>query len=261
MGSVLKRTAAAFFSTLGVLILFGLLLDKLENTTHSFLYAVFGWGAIVFTGLVGTPVHELGHWLGCKLFGFHVSDVALFRPVAGQYDGILGYVQYSYDAGSLWHRLGCFITGIAPLLFGGVVILLLLRFLTPEVYRYTSAKISDASQRARGPLGVLWAAFSGFWGGLFRLRGWGILRGLLCFYMVLSISMHMSLSPQDLIGASAGFLLVLGLFLVYGVVTALIGTDYRPLAIRTASMLSAFLCIGLFFCLLMLAISLLVFSL
>lgn len=239
---------------------FGLLIDQLEAITHTYLMSVFGWGAIIFTGLIGTPIHEIGHWLGCKLFGFKVMEVSLFRPLASRNDGILGFVSYSYDRSSLWHQLGCFITGIAPLMFGGVVIILVLRFLTPEVYQRILNRVESASKNSgiKKGLSVFWAAFSGFWIGLFSLRKWGILRGIICLYIVLSVSMHMSLSRQDLVGASTGLLVVLGIYLIYGLISSALSTDYKKNCIRTASILSSFLSIGLFFCLLMLAIAVLI---
>lgn len=258
--SVLKRSATAFLCTLGILMVFGFVIDQLEAITHTYLMSVFGWGAIVFTGLIGTPIHEIGHWLGCKLFGFKVMEVSLFRPLASRNDGILGYVSYSYDRSSLWHQLGCFITGIAPLLFGGVVIILVLRFLMPEVYQRISNRVESASKNSgiKKGFSVFWAAFSGFWIGLFSLRKWGILRGIICLYIVLSVSMHMSLSRQDLVGASTGFLVVLGIYLIYGLISSALNTDYKKNCIRTASILSSFLSIGLFFCLVMLAIAMLI---
>lgn len=260
MRDSLKRSGLAFVCTMGILIVFGLLIDYLEAVTHMRLMSAFGWWAVVFTGLIGTPIHEIGHWVGCKLFGFHVTEVQLFRPIAGQYDGILGYVTYTYTGDSLWSKLGCFVTGIAPLIFGGVVILLVLRFLTPEVYRCISERMDQAKQTsgtANLP-GQCWGAFSGFWMGLTRLRKGGILRGILCLYILTSISMHMSLSRADLTGASTGFLVVLGLYLIYGVISWVCKTDYKKHCIRAATVVTMFLCIGLAFCLLMLGISLLI---
>lgn len=249
MGKVLSRTAGVFAATVGVLTLFGLLVGTLEAAANRYLVAAFGWNGVVLTGMVGTPVHEFGHWIMCRLFGFTVSGVALFRPVAGRADGVLGYVRYSYNPASLWQRLGCFFVGIAPMVVGGLVILLLLRLLTPEVYRRASRSVSRAAGTSAGPAALLGAAAGGFFGGLVRLRGWGVLRGLLCLYLICSISMHMSLSPADLAGASVGLLLVLGLCLIYGVVTAALGLEVRDSLRRLASAEAAFFSMGAALCL------------
>lgn len=146
-----KRALGAFGATVGVLVVCGLLLGFVEGKSTELLYRLFGWGGVLFTGVAGTPIHELGHYLMCKLFGIQVTEVALFRPVAGRADGILGYVRYAYDPGSLWQRLGSFFVGIAPMVLGVAAILLLLRLLTPEVFRSSSDRLTGALGDRRGP--------------------------------------------------------------------------------------------------------------
>lgn len=242
-----KRALGAFASTVGVLILCGLALGFLEGKSTAFLYGLLGWTGIVLTGFAGTPVHELGHYLMCKLFGFRVLQVALFRPVAGRADGVLGYVRYSYDPGSLWQRLGCFFVGIAPMVLGVAAILLILRLLTPEAFRDARDSLSRSIRQNNGSPAALGGALSGFFSSLLRLRGWGILRGLTSLYLAISISTHMTLSPADLQGASAGLLVVGGCCLLFGLVTALLGIKITPLLKKTAAALAVFLGIGLFF--------------
>lgn len=212
-----KRALGAFAATVGVLVACGLVLGFLEGRATGYLYSVLGWTGIVITGLVGTPVHELGHYLMCKLFGFQVFEVALFRPIAGRADGVLGYVRYSYDPTSLWQRLGCFFVGIAPMVLGVVVILLVLRLLTPEVFRKE------------------------------RLRGWGILRGVLCLYLVFSVSTHMTLSTADLQGALPGLLVVALLCLLFGVVSTLLKVEVEGALKQTAKTVAAFFGVGIAF--------------
>ena len=66
---------------------------------------------------------------------------ALFRPVAGRADGILGYVRYAYDPGSLWQRLGSFFVGIAPMVLGVAAIL-------PLSYTHLSLEATSGGLRA-----------------------------------------------------------------------------------------------------------------
>lgn len=77
------------------------------------------WLVYRATGLVGTPVHELSHFLACILFGLRVDDVALYRPRAES--GVLGYVYFSYNPRSWVHTLGCAVQGVAPLLLSGAI--------------------------------------------------------------------------------------------------------------------------------------------
>lgn len=84
MGSFLKRTLAAFSVFAGIPVAFGLLMSAAEQWASNMVYQAFGWTGIVLTGVVGTPVHEVGHYLSCRLFGLPVTEVALFRPVEGR---------------------------------------------------------------------------------------------------------------------------------------------------------------------------------
>ena len=69
-------------STLGVVTVFGLILEKLETVINTNLYKSIGSAAVLFTALIGTPLHEIAHWSVCKLFEFNIIDVELLRPIA-----------------------------------------------------------------------------------------------------------------------------------------------------------------------------------
>ena len=92
---------------------------------------------------------------------------------------------------------------------------------------------------------------------MFRLRKWGILRGVLCLYLVTSTAMHMTVSGADLKSASHGFVIVALLYLIYSIVTAAIGNEYVMPALRRGGFIASFLSIGLLSDGLLLLISLL----
>lgn len=62
---------------------------------------------------VGVVVHELSHLFFCILFGHKVSKVSLFSPKA---DGTLGFVEHSYNTGSMFQRFGTVFIALAPML-------------------------------------------------------------------------------------------------------------------------------------------------
>ena len=243
--SVIKRFVLAALSTIGVFILFGWILDKLEYTIYSRMIASSGQNVILVTGIVGTPLHEIAHWIGCKIFGFTVIDVDLFRPVACKSDGILGYVMYSYSGNSWWSKLGCFFTGMAPMIMGSIFMILIVWLIIPEVYACTKKSIENRGEDKIPVLSCWWAAFTGFWKGMFSLRKWGILRGIICLYLVTSTAMHMTVSSQDIKSASAGFGIVSIIILIYAIITAAIGNDYVMPALKRGGFIAAFLSIGL----------------
>lgn len=259
--ALFRRTILAFLATVGVLVGFGLLMGTAESFATQKLYALFGWESIVVTGLVGTPVHELGHFLGCKLFGMQVSEVSLFRPVEGRADGILGFVRFSYDPSSLWQRLGCFFTGIAPMLFGVLVILLLTRILAPEIFFSVRKAVATRQKKTNSPVALTFSAIGGAFGGfgsLFKKNLFAVLRGLLCLYLTCSVSVHMSLSLADMKGAAVGLLVVLAMCVIYAAISLLAGWKVEKQLSRLAASLSLFFGIGLLLCLLTLGAALLI---
>lgn len=245
--NVVKRFVLTLASTLGVIAVFGIILEKLETVINTKLYRSLGSFAVLFTAAIGTPLHETAHWLICKLFGFKIHDVELLRPVAFKQDGILGYVSYSYDKESIWQNLGCFFSGMAPILLGVIFIVLAVRLIKPEVVRGINEEIKKSRTIVSEPsFFVTYSmAFIAFWKNMFKKEKHGILRGIICLYIICSISMHMTLSPQDITASLPGLGILLGLYLIYSIITALIGTDYKVHMAKAAAFIAAFLSIGL----------------
>ena len=77
------------------------------------------------------------------------------------------------------------------------------------------------------------------------LRKLGILRGILCLYLVMSTAMHMTVSGQDIKSSSVGFGLVAIIYLIYSIVTAAIGNEYVMPALRRGGFIASLLSIGL----------------
>lgn len=246
----LGRTVAAFGVAAGIPVAAGLMMSLAEGWSSAMAYRAFGWLGIVLTGLVGTPVHETGHYLGCRLFGLTVTEVSLFRPVASQADGILGYVRFVYDPTDPWQRLGSFGAGIMPMVFGTSVILLLVWLLTPEVWDACRSSVASALRKSRNPLRLTGALVSGYLKGFGSLRRFGIVRGFVSLYLAASVSMHMSLSTADLHGLPEGLLILLLLSAVYALGTLLFRADAQRQLARTAAVLTVFFSLGLLLCLL-----------
>ncbi|MDA0155230.1 hypothetical protein AB4239_03615 [Vibrio sp. 10N.286.45.C10] len=85
---------------------------------------------VFITGIVGVPLHELGHYLMCKLVGFKVTEVKLFQ-MPTQDNPVLGYVNYEYPM-TISGSIRKVIVSIGPI-FTGIVALY---FLSPQVTPY-----------------------------------------------------------------------------------------------------------------------------
>ena len=246
----LKRTAAAFGVAAGIPVTAGLLMSLAEDWSSAMAYRAFGWLGVVLTGLVGTPVHEAGHDLACRIFRLTVTEVSLFRPVAGRTDGILGYVRFSYDPTDPWQRLAAFGAGIMPMFFGIAVILMVVWLLTPEVWDSCAASLSAALRKRHNPLRLVGALISGYLKGFGSLRRFGIVRGMVSLYLAGSVSMHLSLSTADLRGLPAGLLAIFLLCAVYALGTLLFRVDAQRQLAKAAAVLTVFFSLGLLLCLL-----------
>lgn len=82
------------------------------------------WDIYRYTGLLGTPLHELSHALMCLLFRMRIHRIALYAPNA--LTGTLGFVKFSYRPHSPMHALGRLFQGIAPMITASVLMIMLL---------------------------------------------------------------------------------------------------------------------------------------
>lgn len=195
----------------GVVYLVGFVIFLLNKLFYKLLGG--GRGICLTTGLVGTPIHELSHALMCLLFGHRIVEMRLFR--VDQRSGTLGYVSHSYRKSNLYHVMGNYFIGVAPILMGTAFLCLMMHLLLPEafgIFRDYLEDFADWQQMGYLPeqlLGV-GAVFVSFLTALFTSSGvwqfWVFLGLALC------VSIHMNLSGADIIG-SLGALPILAILL------------------------------------------------
>lgn len=113
-------TGKELATVLGFFLVIGFVLSELQKFTQRQYYQSIGWLGILWTAWIGTPIHEISHWILAKFFGHHIESVSLFRP--NKASGKLGEVIHSYNPRNLYQQIGNFFIGAAPLL-GGVLVL------------------------------------------------------------------------------------------------------------------------------------------
>ncbi len=188
--------------TLGVVLAFGLLIGLFNRWFYRNM-GPFGTTACYITGFIGTPVHECAHALMCIIFGHRIVEMKLFQVSSS--DGTLGYVRHSYNRKNLYHRIGNFFIGIAPILVISVLLYFLARYFVPDMLYEITYAVSLVSvesgivESLMQIVNVLYIFFS-----YYTVGEWWIFVILGSF-----LALHMTLSPADIKNALGGLILLL----------------------------------------------------
>lgn len=193
----------------GAIILIGLFLEVIQKYTMRNFQGSLGRGTVLVTGIIGTPIHELSHALFALLFGHRIIDLKLFqRP---DQDGVMGYVNHSFNKRNLYQRVGNFFIGIAPILGGIFVIVLLMYFLIPDTYAaYAGILAGSLNTQAVSDINI--AGIGGtYWDlvkTIFSLANFQNAYFYLFLFLAICISSHMSLSFADIKGSFDGLIFI-----------------------------------------------------
>jgi len=187
---------------IGIIVIVGLILGFLRNTSMRNYQKKFGRKAIYVTGIVGVPVHELSHLILAIIFGHKIKEVKFFQVNNG--NGTLGYVNHKYNPKNIYHQIGNFFIGIAPILCGSLLIILLLKLFVPS-----SLVVTDDLLSVNGIFIFLRNIFS--------LSNFKRAEFYLFLYLVFSICSHISLSKSDIKGAFIGVIFIFIILLFFNV--------------------------------------------
>ena len=204
----LRYLLTLILSTLGVFFLCGLTVHLIARAFSALMGR--GSGAVFdVTSVIGTPVHELGHAAMCKLFCHKITRMKLWNPRPE--NGVYGFVEHSYSKRNLWARFGNLFIGMGPLFSGlGVTVLTLWlcfpslweEYLQASAFTANAPSLTDVFADVFLLFKALPRAFASSW-----------LKSLLGLVIILPVSLHISMSPQDIKG-SLGALLPTLVFLV-----------------------------------------------
>ena len=232
----------ALWYTLGAVVVCGLCVSLFRRVFLSMMGGGFGRGVVLTTSILGTPVHELGHALMCLIFGHKITDMSLWQPSSP--DGRLGYVTHVYRPRNLYHILGNLFIGIGPIFSGLAVLTLALWLSFPETFADYMAEASSMASEGEN-------FFTLFAEGLKMLPRiitelihgedvplWG---KILALVVILSVSQHISLSPEDIKGSLTAIPLYLAIILVLTLVCGLIGDVAMTAVTAALAVFSAYL--------------------
>lgn len=248
--------------TVGVIAVFGLLIALCRKL----FCVIVGENAakiLLITGVVGTPVHELSHALMCLIFGHKIVEMKLYQPDSD--DGTLGYVSHSFNEKNLYHQIGNFFIGVAPILCGSGVLLLLMLILVPDVFSEVTSELQFIGLLSTDFLDPstysgYFDLFSGIIGDIFDFTETGNVFWWIFIVLALMISSHMELSPADIKGGFIGFLFLAGALLVADIIlyfVSLSALESVTTAMVSFSMsVACFLAISIVFSVIMVLIAL-----
>lgn len=204
---LLVLLAAPFFA-------FAFVIHFLERIIQRRLAERFGWKSVLWTGWLGTPIHELSHAAFCLMFNHRIDDMALFEP--DKESGRLGYVRHTWRKGNWFAELGNVFIGIAPLLGGSIALALLLWMFYPDV---ASSTVEIAREDNSSGISAIVASVIAICGAILNPVNFFTLRFWVFLYLVLCVGSHMAPSGSDYAGARRGVLLLCG---ILGTVTLLL---------------------------------------
>lgn len=240
----------------GAIILAGLLLGFLENQSNRNFQRSLGRNAIMVTGVIGTPIHELSHALTALIFGHKITDIKLFqRP---DQDGVMGYVNHSYNPKNIYHQVGNFFIGIAPIFGGLLVIMVLMGLLIPQVLESFMAVVTQGMAVETLSMASFTGVFTAYLELVKLIFAWENFQNItfyLFLFLAICISSHISLSPADIKGAFKGLIFI---FIILLLLNA-IGLSQSILAfdvLKYNVLITSFLMIAVIFSLITFLISL-----
>lgn len=263
--TLLKISLINLFYLIGGFVGFGLLFDRIEKLNNHLILSTFGRAGIIITGCIGTVIHELSHFIMCLIFRHRVTEVQLFRPLSGQLDGVLGYVNHVYSKDNLYQSVGNFFIGIAPLIGGTFSIVLLLKLLLPNVFTdiVNNISINDYVTYINNyDLISIVKLFANDI--LFVLKKLFVNKDILSvkyfifLFAMYSISTHMSLSDADLKGSLSGIAIIFILVVTLTLFLSILRVENLLISsflIKYNIFIMLFMLIGLFFLLLTLVTS------
>lgn len=247
-----------------ILIIFGLIIGQIERKSNNLIYRTFGKYGIILTGIIGTTIHEFSHYIMCKIFLHKVVEVKWFS-LKLNIGGELGHVKHTFNPKNIYQRIGNFFIGVAPILIGTLIIIVILRLLLPNTYFNITNNIaikeisySISNLNFIGFFRELGHEFFTIIKFLFSIENLSSIKFWIFIIISFSISNHMSLSKADINNSldGIGFLFLLSLFI--SIILVLLKINFYSILIYVITfncLLISFLSVGLLFSIISLILS------
>ncbi|GAB6169583.1 hypothetical protein JCM1393_20430 [Clostridium carnis] len=263
MIEILKLSTLLTIGIIGSLVVFGLLIGQIEKKSSQLIYNGLGKYGVIFTGIIGTTVHEFSHAIMCKLFLHKIIDIKWFSLSLENRE--LGYVKHTFNKRNIYQRIGNFFIGIAPIIVGSTILIIFYRlFLKDSFYSILNTINVDGllylgkNFNLLDFIHLLFNEFSIFAKVTFTIENITSLGFWIFLIIAISVSTHMSLSKADLRNSLDGVIFIFVVNLIISFVLVLFRIPEMLIMSRLIIFnvfLISFLSIGIFFSLITLLIS------
>lgn len=228
---------AAYF-ILGT-FLFGLILNFIEDKNIYYLQNGLGRKGIIITGIIGVTIHELSHYIACKIFLHDVEKVELFRISKSKSDGVLGRVVHSREKGNIYKMIGDFFIGVAPIIIGSFLVYILINIYLGSEFRIFNMIVNiDESIEMINNLEIIKFFMHIIMAGINTLflilnsPSLVSIKGIIILFAIYSICIHLSLSKADIENSKSAIPIVTFIILISSVVFGMLGINFNGIFIR-----------------------------
>ena len=221
MADFLSYFGQVMLYTVGALIGSGILIYIIDFFYTVLICESIGYKYLILSSYIGTPIHELGHAIMCLIFAHQITDIAFYNN--NDEDRTLGYVKHTYNSKNFYQQVGNFFIGLGPIFSGFLVITLVLVLF----FREPTLVFFDTSFQSVVNGEPLWNIILNS----FKLipilifSKTHIALKILALIIILSVSLHVNLSLQDIKSSFLGFMFYVVLALAFSAITFFIGTD------------------------------------
>jgi len=236
---VAEATLTQIISVLGIFFVLGFLLSKIQAAILKNYSRSIGWRGLLWTAWLGTPVHEYSHALFAVLFRHRINEIVLFSPDPNT--GELGHVDHSYNQRSFYQSVGNFFIGLAPLIIGPLILIILLYILVPQG-REVFAQLSSFQE---SPL-VFWEGIKKFLILLFSPANLRSYQFWIFLYVSFCIASHLAPSQSDRRGAWQGWLVIIFWLIFINILAQLANLNMTGYIVSSAHFLTGLVTIYIY---------------
>ena len=262
--NILSNIISQLIYFIGIIFAVGYLISIFNRV----FYKIFNYSrvAVYSTGFIGTPIHELGHALLCLVFFHKIDEIKLFQT--DDENGVLGYVNHSYNPRNLYQKTGNYFIGIAPIVCGSLVLTLAMKWFLPyahaEMNEYLDAfAVLQEDGISFSSFAYAFAVFSGVFSAILAELAVAPI-GWIFLVIALCIALHMNLSGADIKGALGALPLLCGILVIVNLVLGLIlpgvYEGFTFVMNRAGAYLSGMLLLSLVFSVVCVAVALLIYA-